>query len=369
MDHELLKFIWWLLIGALLIGLVIVEGLDLGARVLLPFMQGQSGAALQPVRPASLPRRIKLLWLLALSCTLSAAWPTVGWLPGLGGLIGVLALRCEPCGQATRSLRTWTAQVIGLMPAMLIGVVLGNLLLGMPFSRCAGQVSHFHGTLSGLLRPFALLVGLVSLSMLCQLGATWAMLRGAGSLRPAARQLACRAGVVFLISFSTAALWLAADLRGYTLAEGGHSAALCMPGQWVVLPGNTGWQANFRAWPAAILAPVLAVGGTILSLCAAARGRAGLAVVASALTITAMLCCVGVALFPFIVPSSVQLSASLTVWNAASGEKMMGMMLIFASVLMPMLLAYTVGAGLGSRNRLSQVAVADSFQHSPRPIL
>ncbi|WHH50268.1 cytochrome d ubiquinol oxidase subunit II [Pseudomonas sp. Ap32] len=272
MDHELLKFIWWLLIGALLIGLVIVEGLDLGARVLLPFMQGHSGAGLQRDRPASLPRRIKLLWLLALSCSLSAAWPTVGWLPGLGGLIGVLVLMCEPCGQAARPLRTWTAQVIGLMPAMLIGVVLGNLMLGMPFSRCAGQVSHFHGTLSGLLRPFALLVGLVSLSMLCQLGATWAMLRGAGSLRPAARQLACGAGVVFLISFSTAALWLAADLRGYTLAGGGHSAALCIPGQWVVLPGNTGWQANFRAWPAAILAPMLAVGGTILSLCAAARG-------------------------------------------------------------------------------------------------
>lgn len=365
MDYELLKFVWWLLIGGLLIGFALLEGLDLGARVLTPFLAAQSAVLSQQTRPFSWPQHITLFWLLALCSAIVVIWPSLGLLPCVGGgLMGVLLLLRQSIGSSVRPVGAWSALVIGLIPAALIGVVLGNLLLGLPFSRCALTASEFHGTLSGLFRPYALLLGAISLSMFCQLGATWVMLRGSNALRQVARRIAWRAGVVFLVGFTAAALWLAADIRGYRLAASVHSHTLCSPGQRVVLPGNAGWHGNFSAWPLACLAPLLALSGTALSLYSIMRGRAAMAVVGSGLTIVMMLCSIGVALFPFIIPSSVQLSASLTVWNAASGEKTLGLMLILASVLMPMLLAYTVGAGLRDRNR--PIQSSPKSKHSQR---
>ncbi|WP_409293237.1 cytochrome d ubiquinol oxidase subunit II [Pseudomonas sp. KCJK9058] len=344
MDHELLKIVWWLLIGLMLIGFMLGESLDVGARVLVPWLSGRSGEPLQQA-PAA-PAHINLLWLLALGGTLALVWPALGGLACLvTGLVGLLVLLRRSAWQAARP-RAWRVLAIGLLPAALLGGMLGNLLLGLPFSRCGQAGMQFHGTVGGLFSPFALLAGVVSLTMVCQFGATWVVQRGGRSLYQSASRVAGAAGVMFLASFIVAAIWLAANARGYSVWAVERHATLCGLGVWVVLADNPGWLDNFQAWPAAGLAPVLALAGTVMSLFACANARSGLALLGSGLTVGATLCSVGFALFPFILPSSVQVSASMTLWSAASDERTLGTLLILASVLLPMLLAYTLGVSL-----------------------
>ncbi|WP_409278916.1 cytochrome d ubiquinol oxidase subunit II [Pseudomonas defluvii] len=346
MDYEQLKFIWWLLIGMLLIGLVLVEGLDQGARVLMPILARHAREPLRRDRAIASPQSVYLLWLAAIGCTLSLVWPRLGLMPCLGvGLIALLSLLRRyglqlnrPAGNAW----AWTGLVSGLLPALLIGIMLGNLFLGLPFSSCGQAGCHYHGALSGLFEPFAVLVGGVCLSMLSQLGAAWVMLHGDGAVRWRARQVTWVAGSMFLASFLGAVLWLGADSHGYSLSAVTLPGVLCSPSNGVVLPGNVGWQANYRAWPWAWLAPLFAITGAVLALFAAWQSRAGLALLGGGMATCATLSSAGFALFPFIVPSNLQLSASLTAWDAMGSEKTLGMMLIVASVLVPMLLAYTV---------------------------
>lgn len=345
MDHELLKIVWWLLIGVMLIGFVLGESLDMGARVLVPWLSGQGAEPLQP--SAAAPGPINLLWLLALGCTLALVWPSLGGLACLmTGLVSLLILLRRSAWQAARPRQTWRVLAIGLLPAALLGGMLGNLLLGLPFSRCGQAGMQFHGSLAGLFSPFALLSGVVSLAMVCQCGATWVMQRGGHSLYQPASRVAGVAGVMFLASFIVAAIGLAANARGYSLWAMARPATLCGPGAFVVLANNPGWLANFQAWPAAGLAPVLALSGTLMSLFACTHARPRMALLGSGLTVGATLCSAGLALFPFILPSSVQPSASMTLWSAASDERTLGTLLILASVLLPMLLAYTLAASL-----------------------
>lgn len=345
MDHELLKIVWWLLIGVMLISFMLAEGLDVGARVLLPWLSGRSGESLQQVPVA--PRHINLLWLLALGCTLALVWPALGGLAcWMTGLMGLLILLRRTAWQIARPRQAWRALAIGLLPAALLGGMLGNLFPGLPFSRCGQAALQLQGTVAGLFSPFALLATVVSVAMVCQFGAAWVMQRGGRSLYQPASRAASAAGVVFLASFIVAAIWLAVNARGYSVWAMERPATLCGPGAWVVLANNPGWLANFQAWPAASLAPVLALSGTLMSLFACTHVRPGMALLGSGLTVGATLCSVGVALFPFILPSSVQLSASMTLWSAASDERTLGTLLILASVLLPMLLACTLGASL-----------------------
>jgi cytochrome d ubiquinol oxidase subunit II len=345
MDHELLKIVWWLLIGVMLISFMLGEGLDVGARVLVPWLSGRCGEPLQ--QAPAVPRHINLLWLLALGCTLALVWPSLGGLACLmTGLVSLLILLRRSFLQTAQPRQTWRVLAIGLLPAALLGGLLGNLLLGLPFSRCGQAGLQFYGTVAGLFSPFALLASVMSLAMVCQFGATWVMQRGGRSLYQPASRVAGAAGVMFLASFIVAAIWLAANARGYSVWAMARPATLCGPGAWVVLANNPGWLANFQAWPAASLAPVLALSGTLMSLFACTHARPGLALLGSGLTIGATLCSVGIALFPFILPSSVQLSASMTLWSAASDGRILGTLLILASVMLPMLLAYTLGASL-----------------------
>ncbi|MFJ4113463.1 cytochrome d ubiquinol oxidase subunit II [Pseudomonas sp. NPDC089758] len=345
MDHELLKIVWWLLIGVMLISFMLGESLDVGARVLVPWLSGRSGDPL-PQAPAA-PAHINLLWLLALSFTLALVWPSLGGLACLmTGLLGLLVLLRRSASQAARPRQAWRVLAVGLLPAVLLGGMLGNVLLGLPLSRCGQAGIQFHGSVGGLFSPFALLTGVVSLAMVCQFGAAWVMQRGGGGWYQPASRVAGVAGVMFLASFIVAAIWLATNARGYSVWAVERPATLCGPGTWVVLANNPGWLDNFQAWPAAVLAPLFALSGTVISLFACANGRSSLALLGSGLTVGAVLCSVGLALFPLILPSSVQVSASMTLWSAAGDERTLGTLLIVASVLLPMLLAYTLGVSL-----------------------
>ena len=109
-----------------------------------------------------------------------------------------------------------------------------------------------------------------------------------------------------------------------------------------VVTGNPGWLANYSTYPLSQLAPLGGILGALLALAAASGQRAGLAFVGSSLAIIGTLCTAGFALFPFIMPSSIDAASSLTVWDAVSSHKTLGIMLVAACIFIPLILCYTL---------------------------
>lgn len=94
------------------------------------------------------------------------------------------------------------------MPALVFGVAFGNLFLGLPFQLDELMRSTYHGSFFALLNPFALLCGVVSLSMLSAHGGAWLMLRTDGALAERSRQATWLCALVFLLGFAAAGTWL-----------------------------------------------------------------------------------------------------------------------------------------------------------------
>ncbi len=102
-----------------------------------------------------------------------------------------------------------------------------------------------------------------------------------------------------------------------------------------------GWLANYARYPWMQLAPALAFLGAILAYSSALRGNAGRAFIGSGLAVAGVVATAGVSLFPFLLPSSLDPDASLTVWDASSSRLTLFIMLVAALVFMPVVILYT----------------------------
>ena len=209
-DYATLKLIWWLFVGVLLIGFAILDGFDLGVCILLPFV-GRSDVERRVMLNAIGPTwEGNQVWLISAGAGLFAAWPLV-YATAFSGLyvaliLTLFALFFRPVGIEYRGKREdarwrsawdWGLFVGGAVPALIFGVAFGNLLQGVPFHFDADQRVFYTGSFFGLLNPFALLAGVVSLGMLTMHGAIFLQLRTDGAVQARARQrrAAVRGGV------------------------------------------------------------------------------------------------------------------------------------------------------------------------------
>ena len=169
-------------------------------------------------------------------------------------------------------------------------------------------------------------------------GASWLNLKTEGSVQRRARALMPYAATIYSVLFVAAGAWLT-QLDGYGItsdaAPDGPSNPLLKT--VALVPG--GWFANFSAHPALWAAPVLAIAAATLACLA--RKRPLLAFLSSALVPAATIATAGFALFPFLMPSSAEPGASLTVWDASSSKLTLEIMLGAVVILLPIVLAYT----------------------------
>ena len=351
MDYETLRLIWWALLGILLIGFAVMDGFDLGTAALLPF-----------VGKTDLERRVVIntvgpvwegnqVWFILGGGAIFAAWPPLyaasfsGFYLAMFLVLATLILR--PAGfkyrsklEARRWRRFWDWALFagGVVPALVFGVTFGNLFKGVPFGFDSDLRFHSTITLISLLNPFALLVGLVSLSMLVLHGAAWLNMKTEGTVQARARALMPYAATVFSVLFVIAGAWLW-TMDGYriagAIASDGPSNPLLKT--VVVAPGS--WFDNFGAHPAMWLAPLLAIAGATLACLA--RRRPLTAFSGSALVPAATIATAGFALFPFLMPSSSEPNASLTVLDASSSKLTLEIMLGAVVIFLPVVLAYT----------------------------
>lgn len=355
-DYESLKLIWWVLVGVLLIGFALTDGFDLGAAALLPLV-GRSDLERRVVINTIAPHWDgNQVWLITAGGALFAAWPLV-YAAAFSGLYWALllvlfALFVRPVGFDYRSKlidRRWRqswdwALCIGaLVPAMVFGVAFGNLLLGLPFAFDETLRSTYYGSFWQLLSPFGLLAGVVSLSMLGLHGATWLMLRTDGVIAERARRAGCALALVYLLAFVGAGVWLdLGHISGLVISSSFDANLALNPLAKTVQAGNPGWMGNYVRYPLMAVAPLGGVLGSLLALSGAMLRQPRTGFLGSSLVIVGTLCTAGFALFPFVMPSSLDPGSSLTVYDAVSSRTTLTIMLAAAAIFVPLILCYTL---------------------------
>lgn len=355
-EYEILKIIWWVLVGVLLIGFALTDGFDMGSMAVMPFVgktDSERRAAINTIAPHWDGNQV---WFITAGGALFAAWPMVYAVAFSGMywalLLVLFALFLRPVGFDYRSKlentkwRTswdWALAVGGAVPALVFGVAFGNLFQGIPFELDNTMRSQYTGSFFALLNPFALLTGIVSLSMLCAHGSSWLMLRTDGSLHERSRKSTLLCGAVFLVTFVLAGLWLyAGNIDGYSYAQAIDTGAALNPlAKEVLTNANHGWFNNYSQYPITILAPIVGILGGLIVIGAAKANKSGLSFLGTSLSIVGAILTAGFALAPFVLPSSLDPASSLTMWDAVSSQRTMMVMTVVACIFVPIILLYT----------------------------
>jgi len=353
LDYDTLRLIWWGLIAVLLLGYAIMDGFDLGVATLLPFVakhDSERRVLLNAIGPTWDGNQV---WLVLGAGAIFAAWPAVygaafsGMYAAL--LIVLFALFLRPVGFDYRSKieskvwrTTWDYALFlgGAVPALVIGVAFGNFLLGVPFYFDETFRSFYTGTLWDLLNPFSLCVGLVSLSMLSMHGATFLLMKTEGVIQHRALKASRLFAVLTIILFVAAGFWVNFGIEGYRVVSSINMQAPSSPFGLVVVKEVGAWVQNFYRYPWMLLAPVLGILGAIMVLWFGSH-RSGLSWIASACSVAGIAATAGLSMFPFVLPSSIQPSQSLLMWNATSSQQTLWLMLLAGMIFMPIILAYT----------------------------
>ena len=350
-DYLTLKLIWWLLVGVLLIGFAVMDGHDMGVGTLLPFLGKDDTDRRVMINTVAPHWDGNQVWFITAGGAIFAAWPVV-YATAFSGLYWALllvlfALFFRPVGFDYRSkledARWRSAWDYGLfagsaIPALVFGVAFGNLFQGVPFHFDDSMRSYYTGSFWALLNPMALLFGVVSLSLLTLQGATFLAHRTEGPLQKRALKAARLFALVLLVAFCAAGFWVS-RIDGFVIKSIGDVGAALNPMMKEVVCQPGAWFANYDKTPLLWLIPALGCAGA-LAVIALAR-RTLLAFVASSVTCLCVILTAGVALFPFVLPSSSTPAASLTAWDAVSSYTTLNVMFWVALIFTPIVLAYT----------------------------
>ena len=357
-DYETLRLIWWVLLGTLLIGFALTDGFDLGVAALLPFV-GRTDAERRMVINAIGPTwEGNQVWFIVGGAAIFAAWPFVyaisfsGFYLAMFLVLAALILRpvgfkyrSKRCDAAWRSRWDWALFVGGFVPALVFGVAVGNVLSGAPFRLDSDLRAFFDGSFLGLFTPFTLLCGLLSVAMLVLHGSAWLAIKVEhGPVHDRARKFGTIAGLASLALFAAGWAFVAYGDIGYRIVGAIDPSGPSNPLRTTSELARGGWLANYGLYPWMMIAPVLGFGGAALALFGIRRGSESSAFAGSSASAVGIIATVGLSMFPFILPSSIDSHSSLTVWNASSSAKTLGIMLFVTVVLLPIVLAYTAWA-------------------------
>ncbi|EGT4274007.1 cytochrome d ubiquinol oxidase subunit II [Cronobacter sakazakii] len=353
-DYEVLRLVWWLLVGILLIGFAVTDGFDMGVGMLTRIL-GRTDTERRVMINSIAPHWDgNQVWLITAGGALFAAWPLV-YAAAFSGfyvaMILVLAsLFFRPVGfdyrskiedMRWRNMWDWGVFAGSFVPPLVIGVAFGNLLQGVPFHFDKYQGMFYTGNFFQLLNPFGLLAGVVSVAMILTQGATYLQMRTTGELHLRSRTTAQISALVMMVCFVLAGVWVMYGIDGYVVTSAIDPRAASNPMNKEVVRQAGAWFANFNNMPALWAIPALGVVLPLLTVLASRLERGAWAFVFSSLTLACVILTAGIAMFPFIMPSSTMLNASLTMWDATSSQLTLTVMTYVAAVFVPIILLYT----------------------------
>jgi cytochrome d ubiquinol oxidase subunit II len=318
-----LNSVWFMLVGLLLTGYAILDGFDLGVGALHLFTSKDEDRriflnAIGPVWDGN------EVWLVTGGGALFAAFPHVyatvfsGFYLALMLLLMMLIFRAVAIEFRSKQPMAWwrrawdvSFSIASVVSSLLLGVALGNIAWGVPL-----RPDHeYAGTFLGLLNPYSLMVGLTTVALFTMHGAIYLVMKTQGELHDKVRGWINNTIILFVICYVITTV----------------ATLLYVPHMVTTL----------KAYP------VLS-GIALLNMLAIANipreihhGRDFYAFLSSCASLAALMALFGIGMYPDIVAASSDPANSLTIYNAASSEKTLGIMLVIAIIGVPLVLAYT----------------------------
>jgi cytochrome d ubiquinol oxidase subunit II len=376
-SYDVLRVIWWLLMGVVLVGFAVTDGFDLGAGMLLPF-----------VGKTDLERRVVInsvgpvwegnqVWLLLGGGAIFAAWPHLYAVSFSGFYLAMFiilfALILRPVAikfrsknedSAWRTRWDWILFFCGVVPALICGVAMGNVLQGVPFKLEDDMQIHYLGSFFGLLNPYALLCGLVSVAMIAMHGSAWLMLKTEGPVAERARRIGSMSALLTVVLFLLGGVLLYMFIGGFRITSEIVTTGPSNPLLKTVEPAAGAWFANYGAYPLLYVVPAVGLAGAGLAWVLMLASRPLLALIMSGLSIAGIILSVGVSMFPIILPSTVDPRMSMSVWDSSSSHTTLFIMLVCVIIFLPIIVAYTSWVYSIMRGKVSADEIAEGRDHA-----
>jgi len=355
LDYEFLRLSWWLLMGILFIGFAITDGFDLGVASLLNFIaktDSEKRIVINTVGPFWEGNQV---WLLLAGGAIFAAFPYVyavsfsGFYLAMMLLLVALILRPVAFKYRSKSEKkgwrdTWDFMhfLSGFLPALLSGVAVGNVIQGISYEFDKSTFSVVvYTTFLELLNPYAILIGLISVTMLFMHGSIYVCIKTEDPIQSRTHSLARFFGILFLLLYLVASFWTFKYLNGYKIISPILLKGASNPLLKQVIQLKGAWGDNFRTMLWVWLAPIFTVLGAIFAIFFVNLKKYSSAFISSAISIFGTVSTVGLGLFPFILPNSLNPSQSLTLWDSSSSQKTLEVMFFSALIFVPIVLIYT----------------------------
>ncbi len=318
-----LNVIWFLLVGVLIIGYAILDGFDLGVGVLYLFVKDENEKRiyLNSIGPIWDGNEV---WLLTGGGALFAAFPVVyatvfsGFYLAFMLLLASLIFRAisfefrgKVSSQGWKKLWDLLFAIGSLLPSILFGIAIGNILRGLPIN----MQGQYLGSFIDLLNPYSILVGLVSLSLFTLHGALYLTLKTGDEIRNKILPWISKLWIIFILLYAMASF--------FTMFEAPYLFE--------------GVLNNFLFW----ILFILMLASVIMMPVFIKSGKYFMAFLSSSIMIAAMIGLSALSLFPRLVPSRISLDFSLTIYNSSSSQNTLMTMLIIALIGMPLVIAYT----------------------------
>jgi len=359
------------------VGFAVTDGFDLGSGMLLPFAARndiERRVVINSVGPVWEGNQV---WLILGGGAIFAAWPQLYAVSFSGFYLAMFviltALILRPVAFKFRSKREspqwrarwdWVLFFSGFVPALICGVAVGNVLQGVPFRFNADMHIFYDGGFFGLLNPFAILCGLVSVAMLVMHGAAWLLLKTAGPVAERARTYGMVAAVLTIVLYALAGVLLATSIGGFRISSVIDATGPSNPMLKTVELHAGAWTANYAAHPWTLAAPAAGFVGALGALLGLALRRPVFALLTAALGIAGIILSVGASMFPFILPSSIDPRASLTVWDSSSSHLTLFIMLVVTAIFIPLIVAYTSWVYRVLWGKVDEQAIRDESGHA-----
>lgn len=354
LDYSTLRLIWWVLLGVLLIGFAAMDGFDLGIETMLPFVARtdlERRLVLETIEPVWEGNQV---WLILAGGAIFAAWPQLYAVSFSGFYLAMFiilfALILRPVGFKYRNKResslwrnNWDRALFigGFVPSLIFGVAVGNVLLGVPFRINDDMMIFYEGSFFALLNPFALLAGLMSVIMLAMHGCVWLCVKTTGIVAERAKKYGTLLALLTVVFYVAAGLYLWKSGLGYRITSEIDPNGPSNPLFKTAVVEQGAWLANYLRYPALWAVPALGLVSPFAVILFLWARRPLVALLFGKLSIFGVITSVGVAMFPFILPSSLNPSASLTVWDSSSSHLTLFIMLISTGIMLPIIMLYT----------------------------
>jgi len=319
-----LNIIWFILVGVLLTGYAILDGFDLGVGALHLLTKGDEDRriSINSIGPVWDGNEV---WLVTAGGALFAAFPDVyatvfsGFYTAFMLLLFVLIFRAVAIEfRSKQESKHWrnawdiAFSISSIIIALLMGTALGNIITGISL----GPDKEFSGTFLSLLNPYSLMIGITTTALFMMHGSIYLVMKTEGELQNQARNRVNNTIIFFSICFVTVTM---ATLIYYP-----------------------GMAAHFKDYPVFFIIAIL----NMLAIANIPReihlGRNFRAFLSSSATIGLLMILFAIGIFPNLVFSNPNPEYSLTIYNAASSQKTLMIMLIIAIIGMPFVVSYTV---------------------------